>query len=529
MDTNYTFIDKSVKISIILLIMIIANSCGDSPEQTLKKKVAQAVRSNNELNKSEWDELSSFVKEKQESYPELVTGGEVDLAKLNSFVTGALPKVREGATPPTIYKPENLSTGSPQGGKSSIIAPANSDLANPTKIQVFLENSHSMDGYIKGTTEFEAAVSDLLVLLGSNYQKDNIYPNFINNRVYPLKENLREMTIEQLISTLEPNSATYRQGNQNESKLNSILGMVLKETTGNTISVLVSDFIYSLDNRKLDTEGALNFEKSLTKDAFLTKFKQGNTATVFIKLQSKFTGSYYDKNNKVISLNNEVRPYYVCFFGKPEQIDDLLSKIDVTKLQGYQSKYVLKPSQQTNDIFYTVLKVKNKLGSFEPSRENRNYVHAIEDATFEDGGFRFTIAVDFKNIGVDLAYLEDTANYKVTGDLVIEKIEKCSRTGFAPREQSDWRAATNCTHLITVRALRNFPSQTLTIELKDQIPKWIYQTNTDNDVAKNLVMNKTFGLKYLIQGISESYQEFSRSKGNGTELTHAKINISISK
>ena len=528
MDTNFIFINKSVKVSMILLFMVIANSCKDTPQEILKKKVSQVVRSNNELNKSEWEELSSFVKENKENYPELVANGEVDLVKLNSFVTGALPKVREGATPPIMYKPENLSTGNPKVGKSTVPS-ANNDLANPTKIQVFLENSHSMDGYVKGTTEFEAAVSDLLVLLGSNYQKDNIYPNFINNRVYPLKENLREMTIEQLISTLEPNSATYRQGNQNESKLNSILGMVLKETTANTISVLISDFIYSLDNRKLDTEGALNFEKSLTKDAFLTKFKQGNTATVFIKLQSKFSGSYYDKNNKVISLNNEIRPYYVCFFGKPDQIDDLLSKIDVTKLQGYQNRYILKPSQQTNDIFYTVLKIKNKLGSFEPSRDNRNYVHNIENATFEDGKFRFTIAVDFKNVGVDLAYLEDTANYKITGDFVIEKIERCSRTGFAPREQSDWRVATNCTHLITVRALHNFPSQTLSIDLKDQIPKWIYQTNTDNDVAKNLVMNKTFGLKYLIQGISESYQELSRSGGNGTELTHAKINISISK
>ena len=74
--------------------------------------------------------------------------------------------------------------------------------------------------------------------------------------------------VHNFVEALEPEKAPYKVGDRRMSKLNEILKMILDSTNQSNISILVSDCIYSLD-KKNDTEGALEFEKSLTKGAFL--------------------------------------------------------------------------------------------------------------------------------------------------------------------------------------------------------------------------------------------------------------------
>ncbi|MDR1610790.1 MAG: tubulin-like doman-containing protein [Candidatus Symbiothrix sp.] len=70
--------------------------------------------------------------------------------------------------------------------------------------------------------------------------------------------------------------------------------MILGKTDNKTISILFSDCIYSIHGSD-NAVGLLQDEKNLTKDAFLSKWKNDKVplATTIVKMKSRFDGKYY--------------------------------------------------------------------------------------------------------------------------------------------------------------------------------------------------------------------------------------------
>ena len=93
-----------------------------------------------------------------------------------------------------------------------------------------------MDGYVRGTTEFEAALSDLLVQIQYKYDTENLNINFINTKIYPSKVD----EVNNFVETLEPSKKPYKVGNRSVSKLNEILEIILDSTNQSNISILIS-------------------------------------------------------------------------------------------------------------------------------------------------------------------------------------------------------------------------------------------------------------------------------------------------
>jgi len=392
-------------------------------------------------------------------------------------------------------------------------------LATPQKsvkahtINVYIENSGSMDGYVKGNTEFKGAIRDLLVDLKYYYGKDGITKvNFINSQIRETNTKTDLANFTQSINTIWK----VQGENRSSSNLNSVFKMILDKTDKETISILFSDCIYSIKGK--DAEGLLSDEKSLTKDAFLTRWRTDSLklATTIVKMKSKFTGTYYDKDNLKTVLSGQYRPYYICVIGNNDVMLDFNQKIHLEKekIEGFDNKYIISTGV-ADKLYYSVLLSTNNVGRFKPIRKasTKEYVHGIEDVDLKsisrngdkNNKFTFAIAVDLRNIPAQEDYLINSENYTIgDNNFHIKEIKSVDKNNI---NASDWLriSAANPTHLIVLEATGTAISN-VSIALKKQIPQWIEQTNTLNDGNIKCNLDKTFGIKYLIDGISEAYQ-----------------------
>jgi hypothetical protein len=492
---------KSTTILTAIGILFLA-SCGDDPTEVLDKKINVGIRSGNNIDEKEWNDLTKYIIENKGEFPDLVEGETINTKKLTDYILAFSQKhTRRGQTDPEIFSPKSAEEKSIK-----------------SQVKFFIENSGSMDGYIRNTTEFEAALSDLLVQLQYHYDNKNLKVNFINTKVYPSE--LDE--VQNFVEALEPEKAPYKVGDRTVSKLNEILKMILDSTNQNNISILVSDCIYSLD-KKNDTEGALEFEKSLTKGAFLEKSKQFGFATIVLKMKSKFTGNYWNKDNVPTSLNGVSRPYYIWIIGSNEHINEFSKKINTKSLKGFEYSYFLSNFTKEKQPYYTVLKETNKVGSFKQTDRGEKDVKSINDIEYDGGTFQFSIAVDLGNIPVDSSYLITAKNYVVPDGFTVKSVEKIDRNKLSQRDFVTVEKTT-ATHFITVSTTSKFTIQDLKLELSNKIPAWVEQSNSTNDTDVKNQLDQTFGLAYLVQGVSEAY-----ATQNPEQTSYFKITVTIKK
>ncbi|MCL1938392.1 MAG: hypothetical protein FWF52_08375 [Candidatus Azobacteroides sp.] len=377
-------------------------------------------------------------------------------------------------------------------------------------IHVYIENSGSMDGYVKGKTEFKGAIRDLLVLLKYHYNEDSIKVFFINNGI---KESDTKKDLAAFSQDIE---VIWRKGQEKKdwlsTNLNQIFKMILKQTDNHTISILFSDCIYSIHGSS-NTVELLNDEKSLTKDAFLSKWKndQIKLATTIVKMKSKFNGKYYPYtgDNKGFMINME-RPYYICIMADPDLLADFNKNIELkeNKIEGFENKYVLSFEDPKN-IYYSVLLSSFSQGRFKPDRtaSAKDYVHGIRDVKLDNKNnlLTFAVAVDFSSIQAENDYLTNPANYIVTTDnFDITEIIPASKNEIKP---NDWRIINshNPTHIIVLEAKTKSVSN-VSFVLKKQIPQWVNDSSTEDDTTESRLVGQTFGLKYWVAGIEEAYK-----------------------
>ncbi|MEM9675945.1 MAG: hypothetical protein AAF992_25365 [Bacteroidota bacterium] len=369
---------------------------------------------------------------------------------------------------------------------------------------VYLENSGSMDGYVRGNTQFEDAIYRMLVDL--NYWADTLSLNYINSQPIPYRQD-----ISQFISDLEPQEFQQRGGNRGNSDLNKILAQVASQASRGEVSVLISDFIFSVKGG--NTEELLNNQKISLYNTFRQQLAQSPFSTYIIKLSSEFTGSYYDKNDQPLSLDGVARPYYVWVMGPNNALQSLRQQINFSGLDGYQTSYLLSDGSASEPPFYTVLSNTLNTGSFRTDRDyaSAEYVRGIEKVETGRRGetyqFSFTIAIDLASIPAEESYLTDPYNYQVEGyqlDSII-RVEQIERVH--PRDQAliDGKAS----HVLVVSTKQtNYPD--LSVSLLKQTPAWVVNTSSTSDtriLRSEEQQKQTFGLQYLVEGVEEAYEQ----------------------
>lgn len=416
------------------------------------------------------------------------------------------------------------------GGENGENVQTTDSLATPIcvekpQVNVYIENSGSMDGFVNGTTAFKNAIGKLLAKLKFYYDEENIQIYFIRNdkaQSSRTKETLNvikcEIDISNFATAIDLKWRADIRNRGNNTDLNNIFKEVLNRTDERTISILCSDCIYSIGNGGV--EELLSHEKWTTYDAFLSHSKnnKGNLSTTIVKMMSGFNGKYYpytgDSNG--FAYRGDL-PYYICVMANQDILDAFNKniKLDKGELDGYDNKYVISKGISANP-YYSVLMATDNKGRFKQQRNisSLNYVHGIEEINDKPNKrtgepFSFGIAIDMKNIDVEEDYILNTQNYELTEDVFkVAEVKKVDKNNI---NANDWQRIKdgNPSHIIILEAKdMHWTNMELGIALKKQVPQWIEGSCIlDDTKATYLEEGKSFGLKYWISGIYEAYEE----------------------
>lgn len=482
-----------------LTLLLTTFSCSDEYD-VFEDAVTQYSKTDSKITIDELNELSDIIKpfDDDRKFKKFFTNGNFEEAKLILFLEKKGAKVEKRT---------------------------NVDNAKDYFVNVYIENSGSMNGYVEGNTQFKGAIRDLLVMLKYYYDEKNLNVNFINSSIYPTNIHGDIVNFSKSL-----NAKTFKVGDTYSSNLNNIFKQILVKTSKNTISILLSDCIYSIQGTR--TEDLLSDQKSLTKDAFLTKFKNKEPlSTTIVKLNSQFNSTYYDKDNNETQLKNTntIRPYYMTIMGSEKAMAKFNSNIQLSKnkVEGFENKYNLTLKDYSQEVYYSVINSKEDSGSYKPDRANNSIgaIHGIENVKINDrksSSFIFSVALDLSNIPIEESYIMSKSSYSIKeGNYKIKAIYMFDKKNIGPSSINMFsKAKVTPTHFIVFESTTpNFTNLAFTLNKK--IPNWVYTTSTNDDtnILKN--PNTTFGIKYLIEGISEAYETESKNN-NFLELT---INI----
>ncbi len=381
----------------------------------------------------------------------------------------------------------------------------------------YIENSMSMDGYVNGNTEFKNAIYGFLsdILLKTNGLTDSLNLFYANSEMLPFKADVRDF-----IEKLNPASFKVRGGKRGSSDIGLILEKMVQQTNPNKVSIMVSDCVFSPGKGK-NAKDYLVAQGIGVKRAFADALmQQPNLATVVIQLKSSFSGTYYDYENHPVALNAK-RPYYIWLIGNDLNIKKLFETIDIQQIKGggVAAIYAMYPSSRTQTPAFKILRT-DKIGTFDLDRnspQNAIIGAKIADRTDKIGQFQYAIGIDLSKTGLSDDVLTDSRHYRMNADNYTIAVQR-----IPEQEKRNDPALSTFSHKLILNT-KSLKSQNLSIELLTALPAWVTTSNSEDDrQQKEAELDKTFGIKYLVEGVSDAYA--SQTKGENT-IFSLKINI----
>ena len=365
------------------------------------------------------------------------------------------------------------------------------------EINVYLENSGSMDGYVKGNTGFEQSIYAYLTELQIRKLVDTLNLNYINSQVIPLGHD-----VEKFIHNIEPADFRKHGGNLGTSDIAIVLDSILKRHDENDISIFVSDCMVSPGSKYASSLQNLNNylleQRTKIKKSFVQSLERskGNLSVIICQLTSSFDGRFYNKVDYPKYYKGN-RPFYIWIIGSTSHIKQMLDKAPLESLKGNGADLdnVCTLVSLSKGIDYSVL-LAPRLGSFNLDRANpKTTICDIrkESKGQQQGMFMFSVGANLNQLPLDKNYLTDITNYEISNkDYALSVKEQ--KTGRYP--------------YIFKLSSKIASRRKITITLKNQFPQWV-EERTDllgDDLVKDNAIDKTYGLKYLIEGVYEAFK-----------------------
>ena len=380
-------------------------------------------------------------------------------------------------------------------------------------VKIYFENTLSMDGYINGNTGFKDAFRQLLVAVENENDidfKTEFY--LINNQITKTDFGVPTTKISE---KLTPKN-TADKGDKGSSEFEEELDKILENQTGNTISVIMADFIYSPKGVK-DVPSALNKLQTYTENAFLKAGKGNNLDTRIYWFNSDFNGIYYDyKNRKISGINN--RPYYYIAIGPSALLDIFSSEIapQIKVNSGFENQ-ALFTAKTYSDI--DVKLISSAINGRIKTRGGNIQVISYP----KKGKLEFIALVDLGKLPVNEKYLLDKDNYQLKNpEFQMEEVGKVKgknleflNSGIVKMDASTLVSikGRHYTHAIIFSA-DGLASENLTFSLEKRIPSWVQKVNSNDDrniQSDSLEQKRTFSFGHLVSGISEAYRQQNES------------------
>lgn len=352
-------------------------------------------------------------------------------------------------------------------------------------INVYIENSGSMDGYVKGQTEFEQIVYNYLVDLKQIRIARELNLNYINSKILPQQDDINDF-----IEKLEPTSFRAKGGDRGTSDMALMIKDVLSEMNDSIVSVFISDCIFSPGKGKSADDFLVNQQIGIKN--YLGDYinDHPNFAVVGYRCLSHFDGYCYDKNDSG-KYYKGTRPFYIWLFGGQGAINRI--RIEMQKnnrpLKGVENIFtVFAGGKEIPDSCYAI---KMKSGKFELDKSDPK--HSIKNLKADKGGrIRFSVEVNYAPLILSDDYLCNTELYELSDPkfelLSVERIKEYKKYS----------------HILTFETEHVHPT-TLDVLIKSVPPKWpeLYNDEEGNEITDSNA-DKTFGIKYMAEGIASA-------------------------
>lgn len=380
-------------------------------------------------------------------------------------------------------------------------------------VTMYLENSGSMFGYVNGDTEFVNVVNDLAQF--PNLVVDNTDYSYVlisgKKNAQHKKDELTTYDVGHNPSILKAqlNKKGFERPSSGKSDLTEMFKIALNKARGDSISILISDGIYDVGGAKIPLNDLKN-EVASTRTAFIKKLQKDDIETLVIKLESTFDGFYHpanvdnpkEKSLKII----QKRPYYIWVFGNEELLKKYFPENRLKSLDGYVDMARFQQLRASN-LPYIGVGYENF--GFRLDFKEPNTFELYKNFTSVSS---FNIAVDFSDLSVSDTYVISKDNYSTSGNYDVESVESISVNPTSKLKPYLEKLSFKPTHLIKVVSKTKNPELgDFIISLNDFMPNWINETNADTDYPFDGSVDKTFGFRYLIEGIDDAYNETSQT------------------
>lgn len=363
-------------------------------------------------------------------------------------------------------------------------------------VNVYIENSGSMDGFVKGVTDFEAAVYNYLSDIKISDITDSLNLYYINSEVISYAKCADEDVIEDFIKKLEPHEFKRRGGDRGKSDIADVIKSILKETNKNNISIMITDGIFSpgkdSSGKPVNADEYLKNQEIGIKTAIASQLKkQPKFAVIVYQLTSKFDGTFYNKIDSIIPCKEDL-PFYIWIFGQSLDLAQLRSMVPEDRFvgSGIQRMVSFTSSQETD---YEVIKSSNM--------SKKGGRHEVVGLTAnKKGEIRFSVNVDLKSFLLDEDYLDNINNYEISDNDYTINVR-------AKQEQSKY------SHVLSFTTNKNKRKNgQLMVKLKMSEPNWC---DINDNEGETYVKGKTYGIEYQIKGL---YSAFSFKNKYYTEI-----------
>ena len=333
------------------------------------------------------------------------------------------------------------------------------------KVDLYVENSGSMDGYVHGNTEFKTDLFNVVKLLGGKEPVDKF---FINADTI-IRTNLSDYDFSNGMSV-----GAFQKwgGNRESSNIAELLEKIIWETDSKGISVFVSDCILDVPRNAIDFFG--NCQVSIKNTFNEALSANPGLGVEIIKLDSKFDGYWYCGHNREL-LKDAKRPYYIWIIGSQKYLAEFNKKVPIENIIGGIKEYSAYAAPQ-------------KI----PFDMNRStYV------TNHSGKINVEILVNLRGSLQSSDLYKNTAQYKSANPSQVTVISACEITD----------ASSPYSHVITLEIdnPETLKHETLTFSYP-YLATWV--SNSDDTTGTNVKENldRTTGLMALIKGVAEAYK-----------------------
>ena len=380
-------------------------------------------------------------------------------------------------------------------------------------VHIYMENSGSMNGYVTTNSQFKNALGHLITKADGFYSGTRL--DFINQGIFhtPMCDDLDNFV-------LNLNPVSMQVGNTSSTDINKIFRMILDHTSRDTISVLVSDCMYDVDN----VGNLLSAAASSTTGTFMKAIRKARDekkefATIIMQCTSEFSGNYYE-GNQAIACQSE-RPYYVIVMGNKEQVMDFNDHMELedtsTGLPGLKHKYMLS-SEPTWELDNMTAR------TYTSSFNNALRIQAHHDGLnirklsvdHDQNNLNFAVGLGVSKLFADRSYLLDKDNYEIEPS----NYKLTDVADNAKFTECDFFRHPICLQLVALG--QNYAPQVI-IKLKNQIPAWVAECSYNKRTGVLPPAHQSYAIHEMVEGI---YGAFYNAKDHESrELFRLPIHI----